>query len=74
MLLSLHQNAGKTHDTKIANGCIENVAQFKYFGMTVTKQNLIQKEIKRPFNFGNACYNSVQNLFVFSSAVEKCKN
>jgi hypothetical protein len=38
------------------------VAQFKYLGTTVTDQNLIQEEIKRRFNSGNACYHSVQNL------------
>jgi hypothetical protein len=40
----------------------ENVAEFKYLGTTITTQNLIQKEIKRRLNSGNACYNSVQNL------------
>jgi hypothetical protein len=44
---------------KTANRCFENVAQLKYFGMTVTDQNLIQKEIKRRVNSGNACYHSV---------------
>jgi hypothetical protein len=38
------------------------VSQFKYLGTTVTNQNLIQEEIKRRFNSGNACYRSVQNL------------
>jgi hypothetical protein len=38
------------------------VSQFKYLGMTVTNQNLIQEEIKRKLNSGNACYHSVQNL------------
>jgi hypothetical protein len=40
----------------------ENVAQFRYFGTTVTNQNLIQEEITRRLNSGNACYHSVQNL------------
>jgi hypothetical protein len=40
----------------------ENVSQFKYLGTTVTDQNLIQVEIKRRFNSGNACYHSIQNL------------
>jgi hypothetical protein len=31
-------------------------------GMTVTNQNLIQEEIKRTLNWGNACYHSVLNL------------
>jgi hypothetical protein len=35
---------------------------FKYLGTTVTNQNLIQEEIKRRLNSGNASYHSVQNL------------
>jgi hypothetical protein len=37
------------------------VAQFKYLGMTVRDQNLIQEKIKRRSNSGNVCYHSVQN-------------
>jgi hypothetical protein len=33
--------------TKIANKSFENMAQFRYLGMTVTNQNLIQEEVKR---------------------------
>jgi hypothetical protein len=62
MLLSRHQNAGKNHNTKTGDRSFENVAQFKYLGTTVTNQNLIQKEIKRTLNSGNACYHSVQKL------------
>jgi hypothetical protein len=62
MLLFRYQNAGQNHDMKIANRSFENVAQFKYFGTTITVQNLIQKEIKRRLNLDNACYHSVQNL------------
>jgi hypothetical protein len=38
------------------------VAQFRYLGTTITNQNLIQEEIKKRLNSGNACYHSVQNL------------
>jgi hypothetical protein len=62
MLLSRHHNAGQNHDIKIANRCFENVAQFKYLGMTVSNQNLIMEKLKRRLNLGNACYHSVQNL------------
>jgi hypothetical protein len=31
---------------KIADISFENVAKFKYFGTTITNQNLIQEEIK----------------------------
>jgi hypothetical protein len=46
---------------KIANKLFDNVSQFKYLGTTVTDQNLVQEEIKRRLNSGNACYNSVYN-------------
>jgi hypothetical protein len=39
--------------------------QFKYFGMTVTKQKLIQEEIKRTSHSGNACYHLVQDLLSY---------
>jgi hypothetical protein len=62
MLLSRHQNVGQNREIKIANRSFENVSQFKYLGTTVTDQNLIQEEIKRRLNSGNACYHSVQRL------------
>jgi hypothetical protein len=68
MLLSRHQNVSQNQDIKIANRWFENVSQFKYLGRTVTNQNLIQEEMKRKLNSGNACYHSVQNLL---SSVEK---
>jgi hypothetical protein len=37
MLLSRQQNAGQNHGMKIANRCFENVAQFRYLGMIITK-------------------------------------
>jgi hypothetical protein len=42
MLLFHYSNAGQDHDTKTANRCFENVAQFRYLGVTVINQNLIQ--------------------------------
>jgi hypothetical protein len=62
MLLFRHQNSGQNYDIKIANRSFEIVAQFQYTRTTVTNQNLIQEEIKRILNSGNACYHSVQNL------------
>jgi hypothetical protein len=47
---------------EVASSSFENVAQFKYLGMTVTNTNLIQEEIKRRLNSGNACYHSFHNL------------
>jgi hypothetical protein len=62
MLLSRHQNVGRYRDIKIANKSLGNLSQFKYLGTTIANQNLIQEEIKRRLNSGNACYHSVQNL------------
>jgi hypothetical protein len=39
MLMSGQQNAGQNHHIKAANRSFENVAQFKYLGMTVTGQH-----------------------------------
>jgi sorting nexin-29 len=64
MLLSRHQNVGQNRDIKLANRLFENVSQFRYLGKTVTNQNLIQEEIKRRLNSGNACYHSIQNLLL----------
>jgi hypothetical protein len=55
------------HSLKNVHRYFKNVAHFRYLGMTIINQNLIQDEIKRRLNLGNACYNSVLN-FVFSSA------
>jgi hypothetical protein len=61
MLVSRDQNAGQNREIKVGNRAFENLSQFKYFGTTVTNQNLIQEDIKTS-NSGNACYHSVQNL------------
>jgi hypothetical protein len=44
------------------NRSSENGQHFKYLGMKITDQNLIQGEIKRRQNSDNACYHSVHNL------------
>jgi hypothetical protein len=62
MLLSRQQNVGQNRNIKKANRSFENVSQLKYLGTIVTSQNLIQAEIKRRLNSGNACYHSVQSL------------
>jgi hypothetical protein len=61
-LLSHHQNAGQNQNIKIGDRSFENVAQFKCLVTTVTNQNLVQEEINRRLNSGNACYHSVQKL------------
>jgi hypothetical protein len=52
--------AGQNQEIKIANRTLEHVSQVKYLGTTVTSGTLMQEEIKRRLNSGNACYHSIQ--------------
>jgi hypothetical protein len=65
MLVSRDQNTGQNLEIKIGNRSFEIVSLFRYLGTTVTNQNLIQEEIKKRLNSGNACYHSVQNFLSF---------
>jgi hypothetical protein len=62
MLLFCHQNTGQNNDIKTANSSFENVAQFRDLGRTVRNQNLIQEEVKRRLNLGNACNHPMQKF------------
>jgi len=57
MVMSLDQNAGRSHSMKIDNSVLERVEEFKYLGTTLTNQNSIQEEIRGRLKSGNACYN-----------------
>jgi hypothetical protein len=67
--MSQHQNEEQNHNLKTANRSSENMAKFKYLWMTVTNKDLIHEDIMRKLNSGTACYHSIQNIFVLSSAV-----
>jgi hypothetical protein len=42
----------QNNDIKLTNTFSAHVAQFIYFGTTITKPNLIQEDIKRGIEFG----------------------
>jgi hypothetical protein len=62
MIICRHQNSGQNQNRRTANESFENVAKFKYLGMTLTNQDDIHDEIKRRLNSGNACCHSFQNF------------
>jgi hypothetical protein len=62
MFMSYHQNSAQNERIMITNESFENMAKFKYLGMTLANQNDICDEIKSRLNSGNSCYSSVQNL------------
>jgi hypothetical protein len=61
MIMSHHPNSGQNQDIGIANVSSENVAKYKYLGMTLTNQNDNHDKIKNRLNSGDACQHSVQN-------------
>jgi hypothetical protein len=62
MLMSGRQKVGQKRRIKIANRSCEDVAKFKYFGITLTDHNCMHEEIKSRLNLGNNCYLSFQCL------------
>jgi hypothetical protein len=54
MIISCHLNSGQNQNIRTANASFENVAKFKYLGMTLTNKNDIHDEIKSRLYMGNA--------------------
>jgi hypothetical protein len=49
----------------------QNVAKFKYMGITLTSQNYLQIENKIRLNSRTACYHLANNFFLFSCLLSK---
>jgi len=58
-----------SHNIKTGNKVFENVAQFRYLRIIVTKQNYIHEEVKSGLNLWNTCYHLGNILFVFTSSI-----
>jgi hypothetical protein len=50
------------YSIKIANRPFEDLAKFRYLGVTPTDENSVHEEIKSRINSQNSCHHSVQNL------------
>jgi hypothetical protein len=61
-VITSHQNSGQKQNIRIAKESLENVAQFIYFGTTLTNYDDKDDEMKIKLNSGNACSHLVQNL------------
>ena len=60
--------------SRLLVGKVNKDRKFKYLETVLTNENYIHEEIKNRLKSGNACYHSVQNLFVFQFTVQKCKD
>jgi hypothetical protein len=74
MLVSRCHKAGQRQSIKTAIRSFEDVAKFKYLGIKITDQNCMHKETEKRLNSENACYHSVQSLFVIPPAAQECKD
>ena len=59
--MSRDHNTGKGHNIKRGNSACESVEQIKYLGISLKK--LFREGIRSSLKSGNACYNSVQDLW-----------
>jgi sorting nexin-29 len=69
-LMSRSQKIGQKHSIKIGSRSFEDVAKFRYQGITLTDQNCMHEEIKSRLNLRNACYHLVQSSVLLSRNVK----
>jgi hypothetical protein len=50
---------------KVASTSLQNIAEFKYWGKTVTNESFIPEELQSGQNLGSACCCALQSLLSF---------
>jgi hypothetical protein len=76
VFMSYELNAGQNHKLKVTDKFFDNVAKFKYLGMTLPNQNCLHEEIMSVLYSRSVSHGLVQNL-LFShlrSTTVKCQN
>jgi hypothetical protein len=69
MVMSCYPNSGQNTNIRMANESFENVAKFKYLGITLTNKD-IHDEIKSRLNSGNACITQ-SKIFCLPASYQK---
>jgi len=64
MVMSQDKNAGRSHNIKNCDSLFGRMEDFKYLGKTLINKDSMYEETKSRLTSGNACYHSVQNLFL----------
>jgi len=65
---------GQYNNIKIGNKSSESEEQFRICGTTLKIKISFTNKVKANSTQGNAFHHSVQDLFVFQFAIEKCKD
>ena len=73
MITSRQQNIVQNQNMVIESSSFEKVEKFKYLGVTITNMNGIREEITRKINMGNACYYSLEKIFLSHVLSKKLK-
>ena len=73
-IMSIPSEFRTNSHVRVDNSTFERVEEFKYLVTNLTNQNSITDEITSRLRSGNACYTSVQNVFVFQVAIQKFKD
>jgi hypothetical protein len=71
MIMSHHPNSGQDQNIRIVTELFENVAKFKYFGMTLISQNDIHDEIESRLN--SRMFAVIQSKIFFLISHKKLK-
>ena len=74
VITSRHQNVVQNRNIVIESLSFQNLEKLKYLGSTVANTNDIREQIKCRINVGNACYYSLQTIFITPPAFQEIES